>query len=71
MDALGRVMVKEERCKGCGYCVTACRQEILALDEKRRNKSGYNVVICTDTGACTGCALCAEVCPDVALVVYR
>jgi 2-oxoglutarate ferredoxin oxidoreductase subunit delta len=36
------------------------------------NKSGYYTVeYCGEEGACTGCALCAEMCPDVAIEVWK
>jgi 2-oxoglutarate ferredoxin oxidoreductase subunit delta len=36
------------------------------------NKSGYYVVVFDDPkGTCTGCTLCAEICPDVAIEVWR
>ncbi len=68
---MGRVTVKEERCKGCGYCIEACSSANLYLDRDKRNKSGYSVASFKDDEQCSGCALCAEVCPDVALEVYR
>lgn len=68
---MGRVTVKEERCKGCGYCLEACKKESLYIDGTRRNRSGYSVIAFAADKDCTGCAMCAEVCPDVALEVYR
>ena len=68
---MGRVTVKEERCKGCGYCIETCSSGNLYLDSDRRNSSGYSVASFKDEEQCSGCALCAEVCPDVALEVYR
>ncbi len=68
---MGRVAVKEERCKGCGYCLNACKKEGLSLSSARRNRSGYNVATFSPESDCSGCALCAELCPEVALEVYR
>jgi 2-oxoglutarate ferredoxin oxidoreductase subunit delta len=68
---VGKVIVFDERCKGCGYCVSACSKKVLYIDPARRNRSGYPVAVFAVGEQCTGCALCAEVCPDVALEVYR
>ncbi len=35
------------------------------------NEKGYFVATCIDQDQCIGCALCATVCPDVALDVYK
>ena len=36
------------------------------------NRNGYYVVeYCGQDNECTGCALCAELCPDVAIEVWR
>jgi 2-oxoglutarate ferredoxin oxidoreductase subunit delta len=37
---------------------------------KQSNKSGYFPAEANNTD-CTGCALCAIICPDVAIEVYR
>jgi 2-oxoglutarate ferredoxin oxidoreductase subunit delta len=68
---LGRVTIKEERCKGCGYCVEACTKEGLTLDPEKRNRSGYSVAVFRQESDCSGCAQCADICPDAALEVYR
>lgn len=68
---MGRVSVIEERCKGCGYCIDACKLDSLELNPDRRNSNGYSVAVFYEDRECTGCAMCADVCPDAALVVYR
>jgi 2-oxoglutarate ferredoxin oxidoreductase subunit delta len=35
------------------------------------NPSGYLPAVFNDNGECTGCAICALVCPEVAIEVYR
>ena len=69
--AKGMVVIDEDRCKGCGLCVTVCPAEILQLAEGRFNAKGYQPVEVTGPEKCTGCAMCATICPDVVFTVYR
>ncbi len=66
----GMVVIKKEYCKGCGLCIAACPQHVLAFSGELNN-SGYNVVHMEHPDDCTGCTFCALTCPDVALEVYR
>jgi len=68
--ARGVVVVDVERCKGCGLCIAACPQKVLAFSGTL-NKSGYDVVSVARPESCVGCAFCAITCPDIALSVYR
>ena len=67
----GVVHLDEDRCKGCGLCVTACPKDLLYLDTSRFNLKGYNPVAISDPGACIACAHCALMCPDVVISVER
>jgi len=66
----GMVTIDKERCKGCGLCIAACSQQVLAYSGQL-NHSGYNVVHMQNPEACVGCAFCAMTCPDVAIEVYK
>ena len=66
----GVVEIDAERCKGCGLCIAACPQDVLAFSGQL-NKSGYDVAHMERPDACIGCAFCAMTCPDVAIEVYR
>ena len=69
--AKGLVIIDEDRCKGCGLCVSACPKQVLQLAEGRFNVKGYRPVEVIAPEACTGCARCAVICPDVVFTVYR
>ncbi len=69
MAIKGDIVVDIERCKGCGVCLPACPNTVIALS-KNVNKKGYNYMEpVKDT--CIGCANCAIVCPDGAITVYK
>lgn len=61
---------RQDRCKGCGLCVTVCPKHILTLDGST-NVKGYHPVSCTDEAACVGCASCAKMCPDSIITIHK
>lgn len=67
----GHVHFREERCKGCGLCVSVCPQHILALDQSRTNVGGYHPSTCVDQDKCIACGNCARICPDWVITVER
>lgn len=69
---MSRILVNEERCKGCLLCTEACPVRIIARSS-RFNSNGYQVVEVRpeDRAKCTGCTSCAVVCPDLAITVYK
>ncbi|MCK4261526.1 4Fe-4S binding protein [bacterium] len=67
---MGKVIIDEERCKGCQLCVEICPKHILTIAEST-NSFGYQPARVANDEECTGCALCAQMCPDLAIEVYK
>jgi 2-oxoglutarate ferredoxin oxidoreductase subunit delta len=51
-------------------CVHACPQEVLEIASDRLTPKGFHPARLKSDG-CTGCAICAIVCPEAAITVYR
>lgn len=68
----GFIRIAEDRCKGCDLCIPACPVDIIAkADVQRTNALGWRPVRVTDMSRCVACRLCAVVCPDLAIEVFR
>ena len=65
-----KVTFKEDMCKGCGLCVSACPKKIVKLSDKL-NAKGYRIAGITDQSACIACAFCATMCPDCVITVEK
>ncbi|PKK91277.1 MAG: tungsten formylmethanofuran dehydrogenase [Candidatus Wallbacteria bacterium HGW-Wallbacteria-1] len=65
-----RIVVDDERCKGCGLCIDACPKKIIVESEKLNSK-GYHPAKQVNEEKCVGCKICATVCPDCAIEVFK
>lgn len=70
MPPQGRIVVNEVYCKACCLCIETCPQHVIDLTTERLNIKGYHPARLYAAG-CTGCGLCATVCPEAAITVYR
>ena len=66
----GQVIIDQERCKECSLCLTACRFGVLRIS-KNINSKGYHPVEAYAPENCTGCTLCAVICPDLVFTIKR
>jgi 2-oxoglutarate ferredoxin oxidoreductase subunit delta len=64
----GELHVLENQCKGCGFCVEFCPNEVLVL-AKRFNAKGYHPPEVVKPEACVACELCQLLCHDFAIFV--
>lgn len=56
------LIINEQRCKSCGFCVKACPKDALSFGS-RLNSGGYKYVN-VDVEKCIACGMCYTVCPD-------
>ena len=67
---MAKTTFKEELCKGCGLCVSACPKKIVVLQDKLNSK-GYHPAGVIEQDKCIGCAFCATMCPDCVIKVEK
>lgn len=66
---MNEVRINTERCKECGYCIRYCPKGSLKKGDAI-NKRGYYAPV-YEAANCIGCGICAQVCPDTVLTVYK
>ncbi len=70
MPPKGRIEVNELYCKACELCIESCPQHVIRLAMDRFNARGFHPAELFTDG-CTGCGVCAVVCPEAAITVFR
>jgi 2-oxoglutarate ferredoxin oxidoreductase subunit delta len=63
-----KFQIDQDRCKGCGLCVSICPKKVLELSEEV-NARGYFPAYQARPDDCNFCALCCVMCPDVAITI--
>ena len=70
MMARGEIVIDEEQCKGCGYCVLMCKPECIEMTDRFTAK-GYFLPGFVKPENCTACGVCSWMCPAFAIEVYK
>lgn len=67
----GEVIINEEFCKACGYCVKFCARGCITQGGNRLSSKGYLLPTYSSPEKCNACGVCAWMCPDYAIEVYK
>ena len=59
---MAKLLIDEDKCKGCKLCVLACPKKALSDADHRNSKSFIPVQV--DEDKCTHCGICYTICPD-------
>jgi 2-oxoglutarate ferredoxin oxidoreductase subunit delta len=62
------VVVTENMCKACSFCISICPVDVFAWRDKP-NKIGWIPVWVSHEENCVGCMLCYQICPDFCIDV--
>lgn len=72
----GMIEIDMELCKDCRLCISVCPKGLIKTSDQINQKGYYPVSykeknLKKELRKCTGCALCAISCPEIAIEVYR
>ena len=67
---MAKIEVNKELCKECRLCLGVCPFNLLVMSEEVNSK-GFHYSTQPDSSKCTGCKMCAIMCPDTAISVYK
>ncbi len=62
------VVVTEDMCKACGFCLAVCPVDVFGW-RKAANRLGWFPIYTAKEENCIGCMLCYQICPDFCIQV--
>jgi len=62
------VLVGEDMCKACGFCLAVCPVDVFAW-RTVPNRLGWFAIYTAKEENCVGCMLCYQICPDFCIDV--
>jgi len=64
------IKIIEDYCKGCGYCIDICPEQVFK-ESTRTNSKGYVLPEIINLDSCIGCKKCELICPEMAISVEK
>ncbi len=64
----GDISIIPDRCKGCGFCIEFCPNEVL-IESDKYNVKGYHPPEVKYPDKCIACKLCELLCPEFSIYV--
>jgi len=74
---MAKIKINTERCKGCGLCIITCSKKLITMTGPVNNMGVKTARYLPRHGGvnrskeCGGCAVCAIMCPDCVIEVWR
>jgi 2-oxoglutarate ferredoxin oxidoreductase subunit delta len=62
------VVIGEDMCKACGFCLSVCPTDVFAY-RTTANTLGWFPMYVAHEENCVGCNLCYQICPDFCIDV--
>ena len=62
------IKIEQNKCKSCDLCVDVCPKKLIKKSDIIGKTGECVVEFKDDESQCIGCAQCALVCPDIAIV---
>ncbi len=69
--AKGGIVINNALCKGCGLCIINCKRGCLGFSKDEKSSFGTPVAAFENPDKCIACCVCAWMCPDFAIDVYK
>lgn len=66
----GEITIDENLCRGCGYCEKFCSRGCIVIPEDKFSDEGFLVPV-FKPDKCNACGVCARMCPQFAIEVYK
>jgi len=83
---MAKITINQDKCKGCLLCISFCPKGLIGVDKNLNrlgikpakssrpvHKSAGIVPLGSEksNSECSGCAMCAIICPDSCITVYK